>query len=746
MRKFVVAAIAMGAVLLAAPSAQAAIPDVFGGSVTCSLQGDNDRVCGNTSPRSTAETFDGLPIDVNVAFPADDAVGNDGDYPLIMIFHGYGGSKIGFGDFERFLDRGYAVFSMTDRGFHQSCGTQDARDDSLIDTLPGDCTDGHIRLMDTRYEVRDAQYFAGLLADEERILPTKIGAVGGSYGGGMSMSLASLKNRTMLPDGSYTAWTSPGDGDAMSIAAAVPNVPWTDLVYSLVPNGGTLDYAADSPYDGRFGVMKQSLTEGLYATGNVVGQYDSTPPIDPDADLNGWINRLRAGEPYDGDPLVADVIDELTSHHSSYYIDDSVPPAPMLISNGFTDDLFPADEALRYYHRTRDTHPGTPLALYFGNFGHPRACGGGCGAKFATDTALLEARNIAWLDHYIRGVGPTPFQGVEAQPLTCPNTTPSGFPVNAPNWALLAPGEVRFSSNAAQTLTPGAGSTAIGTTFDPANSGNNPCRTAPAADQEGVASYRLPAVKSAYTTMGASTVIADVTAVNANSTVVARLLDVAPDGTETLVNRGAIRPPQGTSRQVFQLHANGWEFAQGHVPKLELLPRDIGGNILASYSRASNDQGVVTISNLSLRLPVLQKAGAQKGYIKAPAAKVLPAGRSLAGDFAALPPRNARLRKGALKIGKAGAPLEAPDRWLQCHATVKVLAAGGKSSAKKKKGAVLARGKAKIKGGKRGRAKLKLTPLGRRVLKGRKRAKVRVQVTTLEQEGVVKAKRVLKLG
>ena len=280
MRRLVAAAVALGALWIA-PSAEATINDVFGGAVTCSLQADNDRACGNSAPRSTVPTFDAVPIDVNVAFPADDGVGPDGDYPLIMMFHGYGGSKIGFGGMERFLDRGYAVFSMTDRGFHESCGNAARR------TAGGAaCDDGYIRLIDTRYEVRDAQYFAGLLADEDLIAPQQIGSVGGSYGGGMSMSLAALKDRMMLPDGSLVPWTSPVDGDAMRIAAATPNIPWTDLVYSLVPNGGTLDYVADSPYTGRFGVMKQSLVEGLYVTGTVTGFY-APLGTDPDADLDG---------------------------------------------------------------------------------------------------------------------------------------------------------------------------------------------------------------------------------------------------------------------------------------------------------------------------------------------------------------------------------------------------------------------------------------------------------------------------
>jgi Acetyl xylan esterase (AXE1) len=731
MRRFVVAAALFGA-LWVAPSAQAAIPDVFGGTVTCSLQADNDRQCGNSSPRSTVPTFDGVPIDVNVAFPADDGIGPDGDYPLIMMFHGYGGGKEGFGGMERFLDRGYAVFSMTDRGFRESCGN------SASQTAGGAaCDDGYIRLLDTRYEVRDAQFFAGSLADEDLVAPQRIGAVGGSYGGGMSMSLAALRDRTMLPDGSLAPWTSPVEGHAMSIAAATPNIPWTDLVNSLVPNGGTLDYVADAPYTGRFGVMKNSLVEGLYLTGLVTGNYAGAG-VDPDADLNNWIVRLRAGEPYDGDPLVADVVDELTTHHSSYYIDDSQPPAPMLISSGFTDDLFPADEALRYYHRTRGTHPGTPLSLFFGNFGHQRA------QNRAADAALLGSRIDAWLDFYVKGVGPTPFQGVEAQTQTCPSSTPSGGPVSASNWARLAPGEVRFSSKAAKSLTPGAGSTEIGGTFDPASSGGNPCRKASGADQTGVANYRLPAAKSSFTMMGAATVIADINSPAANSQVVARLLDVAPDGQESLVNRGTLRPAVGSARQVFQLHPNGWEFAKGHVPKLELLPRDTGSSIISTYARESNGQGPVTISNLELRLPVLQKVGALDGYVKAPAKKFVPSGYALAKDFAELPSNNARLGKGKLRIGKGGATVDSPDSWVLCHATIKVFAAGAGSSAKKK-GKALAQGKVKLKNGKKGKAKLRLTKAGRKATRGRGRIKVRVKLTTKEQTGTVKAKRVLLL-
>ena len=55
--------------LLVPQAASAAIDSVFGGDVSCNVQGDGVRFCGSSSPRSTTQTFDGVPIDVNVAFP-----------------------------------------------------------------------------------------------------------------------------------------------------------------------------------------------------------------------------------------------------------------------------------------------------------------------------------------------------------------------------------------------------------------------------------------------------------------------------------------------------------------------------------------------------------------------------------------------------------------------------------------------------------------------------------------------------
>src|SRR5689334_3291874 len=446
MRKLVLVSAIAGA-LFVAPSAQAAIPSVLGGTVSCSVAGDGVRECGSSSPRSTSPSWDGTPIDVNVAFPPAPSSGTDGNYPLVIVGHGYGGGKIGFGaagttsGLRRFTSRGYAVFAMTDRGFHESCGSN-----ASIAAAAGACnTAGWIHLMDDRFEIRDAQFFAGELADEGLISGQHVGAIGSSYGGGLSLQLATLRDRVMLPNGTLVPWTSPSLGLPMRIAGATPDIPWSDLAYSLTPNGRKLDYVSDASYGGRVGIQKQSFNAGLFLSGQLNGKYCGQAPYpspctDPEHDVAAWNARLNQGEPYDGDPMTAFVLNQIETFHSAFYIDHSEPPAPLLISNGFTDDLFPADEAIGYYNRIRSQYPSAPISMLFGDFGHMR------GANKPGDSNARDNAQNAWLDYYVKGAGAQPFQGTTAFAMTCPTSAPSGGPYQAATWAALQHGEVRLNS------------------------------------------------------------------------------------------------------------------------------------------------------------------------------------------------------------------------------------------------------------------------------------------------------------
>lgn len=624
-------AVTAGILMLAGPAAaNAEITSVFGDTATpvdCAVQAAPNagiRFCSE-SPRSTVKSFDGVPIDVNVAFPPEPETGPDGPYPTVMMFHGYGGSKIGLSGMRRWLDQGYATFSITTRGFHESCGTEASR---LAD--PEGCADGYVRLMDTRYEVRDAQELIGMLVDEGLVDPGAIGATGGSYGGGMSMALAALRDRKMLPDGSLVEWESP-EGTALEIAAAAPEIPWTDLAYSLVPNGGLYDYVADAPYFGatdRIGVEKQSYVNLLYLGGLANGIY-APEGSDPAADLTGWKNLLDTGGPYGADAEA--IVEEITQHHSSYYIDDSVAPPPLLISIGFTDDLFPANEAARYYNRTLTNHPDADIALTFGDFGHPR------GQGQAQTNQYIAARENAWFAHYLLGEGAEPQAGVDALTQAC--AEPPAGPFHGDSLATLAPGEITFDSAPAKTI--GTGGTLYGNEF--ASPVANSCQTVPAGDSPAGAIYKLPAAPAeGYTLLGSPTVVARIDAPGANTQIAARLMDIAPNGDQKLVARGLWRPEiGGPSRQVFQLNPNGWEFKEGHVAKLELLPDD------APFGRASPGQSEVRVSNLELRLPVVESPGDLGGLVAEPAPKILPAEMQLAPGFDVGPPATRFLERPA---------------------------------------------------------------------------------------------------
>ncbi len=562
------------------------------GKLTC-VPAEGVRFCEG-SIANRVPTFDGVPIDVNVTLPAT----RSRNLPLVIQLHGWAGSKSGLGSSKEWAEDGYAVLNYSARGFGHSCGSIASRT-----AAPSACARGWVHLSDSRYEARDSQYLAGLLADQGIVAPRKIGATGGSYGGGQSLILATLRDRVRLKSGKYVTWRSPG-GKRMEIAAAAPTIPWSDLVHSLTPNGGTLDTEVTSPTDdlAPLGIMKLSYQNILYGSGMATGFY-SPKGVDPGADLTGWFELESAGEPYEGNPAIRALSREIARNHSAYYLKLSGPPSPTLISNGFTDDLFPADEAVRYANRVFAKYPRAAISQLHFDYGHPRGQG-----KDA-DSALLSKRIHQWFDHYVKGKRVKVLRGVEALTQTCPRTAPSGGPYRAKTWDALSRGEVRFGASGSRTVLSTSGSQAVSRAIDPIT-GQGACASTPAADEAGTAAYRLPAATGkGYTLLGSPVLSARFAVTGREPALAARLWDVAPGGaTQTLVARALYRPRPG-KHQVFQLHPNGWHFAAGHVPKLELVGRD------SPYGRPSNFDWSIAVSDLKLRLPVREKAG---GAVKSP--------------------------------------------------------------------------------------------------------------------------------
>jgi hypothetical protein len=397
----------------------------------------------------------------------------------------------------------------------------------------------------------------------------------------------------------------------MSVAAAAPIIGWSDLASALVPNGHTLDYRALNPYGPRAGVMKKSYVDVLYAAGLATGFY-APPNTDPDADIEAWRAELDAGEPYDDDPLLLDAVEELTSHHSAYYIDDSIPPAPLLIFNSFTDDIMPPVQGLRYYNKTKSLYPSAEVALQFlDGFSHPR------GLLASPQRTTTYDRVTQHLVRHLTGAG-TPVPPVEVYTQACNGSAQAG-PFTAADWASLRPGEVRLADATPKSFDSDGGDPLNAVVDDPAGAmAALACRLVPtSADDPGAATYRVPAPACTYTLVGSPTVIADLDVDGDFAEIVARLWDVAPDGSQSLVTHGLYRPRlDNLGPQVIQLEPGGWQFTAGHEAKLELLGQS------HPYGRASNGTFTITASNLELRLPVLETPGACG--VQAPLPPVLP--------------------------------------------------------------------------------------------------------------------------
>ncbi|NND39645.1 MAG: hypothetical protein HKO06_08630 [Pseudomonadales bacterium] len=554
------------------------------------------------------------PLDFKLLLPQAPAVGDDGNYPLVVFIHGWNGNKNSTGggvesEHIPYVEAGYAVLAYSARGWGGSCGS--------AQQLNPECSNGWNHLADARYEVRDTQYITGLLADElsddgtPLIDPMRIGVTGVSYGGGQSTILTSLRNRVVETDGTVNPWLSPA-GKPMQIAAAAPYWAWTDLTYSLAPNGRNLDYVSNNSYFGPagvypFGILKESYVTGLYGTGNANSNYAESPDEPP---LTQWYTTLLAGEPYTV-ATAKPIADEIIAYHSGYYwLDPEVEPAPTLFNSGWSDDLFPVDEPLRWIHAVNTMHPNVNAALYATNYGHARAS--------SVDAGIAKASVREWFDFYLMDIGEEPGPVIRAKVQDCDS---SGTPTYvADRWSELMLGEIRFEDAVGGIVTSSSSPSANATqSFDPITGGNACARVNDSPITGGLV-YDLPMPDTGgYTVLGSPTIIADitVTGVASESMLVARLLDVSPNGTELLLARGAYRP-DASGVQVFQMHPIAARVHDDHHLQVEILGHE------NPTHRQSNSAYTLTITDIDVRVPVAERPNNMQ--INKPAEKLVPAG------------------------------------------------------------------------------------------------------------------------
>lgn len=595
------------AMVNASASAPVAVP-----GFTCSESSSTAPVrCTGLIP-----SFDGVPLDADLTLPA----GHLKARPLMVMLHGYGNSKTEWesptiasatpdkNDYNSasFVSRGYAVLTYTARGFHGSCGQGPL--------TPGGrtaCARGWTHLADRRFEIRDTQFLAGLLADEGVANPRKIAVTGGSYGGGQSLLLAmqgdtvatvpNLDTPSTYDQASNQPWLSPKKHLAMHLVAAVPKYPWSDLIDSLLPNGRASDgvIVANGDRTNPAGIEKQSYVSYLFFSGNVpTGYYCPVPCTDPSADLNGWFARINAGEPYSqSDPVLSTALRQLRDWKSAYYQDAligrSADHVPVFDIQGWTDNLFPEVEGVSLVEKLRAQ--GWPVKIAVADVGHPAA------QNKAAVWATLNSEANAFLDHYMLD-GPSLPLDSSAQVTNC-GSSPGSTYTSTAGWSQLAPYRITFSSSDQKATSSAIPGDSADPSSDPIavaaqHGANGACITVPANTSAPTASWDFP-VTNAFTLLGEPAVQLNVTIAGTDAEIDAKLWDVAPDGSKTLVTRGAYRlpGPAGPITIDTSLQGNAWVVATGHVLRLEVTQND------APYLRPDDLSSAITYSGVTLTLP-----------------------------------------------------------------------------------------------------------------------------------------------
>ena len=516
--------------------------------------------------------------------------------PAILTTNGFGGSKddqAGIG--RAFAQRGYAVLSYTGLGFPDS-GCKISLDDpgvdgtaakSLVTFLGGG---GHAAYDSA--QVGGAPTGAGTLTVDFTVLDDpathdpRLGMIGGSYGGQIQFATAAVDPR---------------------VDTLVPLITWNDLRYSLAPNNTTFTtgttYADSNP-----GTEKLGWTNLFFGLGIVDGVEGAT--IDPTRDVgcpNFVLEACTAKATLDtlGHPTASTY--RLTDRVSVAHYVDRVK-VPTFLIQGENDTLFNLQEAVATYRALKER--GVPVSMAWQSWGHSGGTDGRSGAapgeldltgEHIEDT-YLGARIKAWFDHWLKGshvsTGPefayfrdwVDYTGSAAPAYGSAPAYPVG---TRRSWYLSSADDLVSSRSAIRPgstswSNPGAGAPASYSEVSGLEGQVSlpPGVTAPYDIPGTFGAWTTPPLGSAVTVVGAprldvrfdSPAVAATQALGPTGRlqVFAKLYDVAPDGTQTLVHKliSPVRVADVTQRVHIELPGIVHRFEAGHRLRLVLASTD----------------------------------------------------------------------------------------------------------------------------------------------------------------------------
>ncbi|MGW6389140.1 CocE/NonD family hydrolase [Streptomyces sp. NPDC055103] len=316
----------------------------------------------------------GRPCTVEADLYRPAGVSADHPAPAILATNGFGGSKVdGQTDVlgKAFAARGYVGLVYSGLGFGKS-GCLISLDDPAIDGQAA------ARLVDFLAGTRAAD--DGTRVDyvtEDAAGDPRVGMIGGSYGGAVQLAAASVDPR---------------------LDALVPLITWNDLAYSLAPN------AADRATPG---VFKWQWANGFYLMGE--GQPLLSPSLDPSR-INSLGCLHFATAACDTVRLLNSGSYPKAETEEMLAFARSVSPvsyldrvdAPTLIVQGQADSLFNLNEARATYDRLRKR--GVDTRMIWQSWGHS---GGQKPGELDLGQGNLEGsyvgqRVLAWFDRHLR--------------------------------------------------------------------------------------------------------------------------------------------------------------------------------------------------------------------------------------------------------------------------------------------------------------------------------------------------------
>ncbi len=518
-----------------------------------------------------ASDVDGTMLDVTLDFPS-----GGGPFPLVTLIHGWAGSKRGDGDLAaQLVADGYGVLRYSTRGFGDSYG--------------------RVNLADVHLELADLRSMIGQVVDHGRyrLNGDAVAVTGASYGGGHSwLALLAPKFSTRK-------------GTTVRIRTVVPIAPWTDLLYSLMPNGSPRS-SVDRP-----GALKFSYASAFYWGGQrepgdgPEPWYDNYP-----AYLREWYTSLVATEPT-LNPLYSQVRDGVAGYRSIWWQQGfwsaiAANPVPIFQVQGFTDDLFPLDEAKRMLLALHSQVAGYPIASYFGDLGHPGA------RNKAGEVEYVMSLIRAWLAYYLKGVGSPPEHIIHAA-ITRPAETPfnSADVIRVATYAELANDRREFPFAGVRELVNPVSGLPTGPFRDPVLEaglvGAGELRPylgpEPAIDPTAVA-FEVE-LTEALLIAGQPRVKLDAITTGPRVQFNVRLFDIGDNGDVELITRGTytfdtggLTPPFGSLELTVPTYGNLWEAEPRHRLRLEIT------NVDAPFLAPSQVPSATTISNVRLIVPV----------------------------------------------------------------------------------------------------------------------------------------------